>query len=279
MGLGFVKAEGAGNDLILLDLRRGWGGDLRGEAVRLCDRHKGIGGDGLMVVEAGPEGEPLVRMFNPDGSEDFCGNGLRCVAAWLYEQGEAAGEEVVVHSPRGRHRGRVKAEGGGRFRVEVELVAPEFRAEAIPVAAEVEEALEYPLAVGGGAWPVTCVSVGTAHAVIFVEALPADEVFERVSALIEVHEMFPERTSVLWCRSEGRERIEMRVWERGVGETLSCGTGACAAVAVGRRLGRTARRAEVVMRGGRMWAAWDGAGPARLEGPVRLVYRGELAPG
>ena len=275
MGLGFMKAEGAGNDLIVVDGREVTLPDPSGAAVRLCERHTGVGGDGLMVVGRGA----FVRMFNPDGTEDFCGNGVRCVAAWLFARGEAEGNEMVLFSPQGRHAARVEREGARGFMVEVELVQPDFRAGAIPVAGAGPRVLEYPLAVDEWRRPVSCVRVGTAHTVVFVEEEPADEVFARVSARIERHEMFPERTNVLWCRVTGDDVIEMRVWERGVGETLSCGTGACAAAAVGRTLGRCGDRVEVAMRGGRGQTMWDGAGLVKLRGLVRLVFEGELGTG
>ncbi len=136
--------------------------------------------------------------------------------------------------------------------------------------------LRHPLEIAGRTFLISCVSTGTAHTAIFGQADVEERVFQEVSPLIERHALFPERTSVLWCRAEGRERIHMRIWERGVGETFSCGSGVAAAVAIGRTLGMTGDRVEVVMRGGRMTGEWRGEGPARIAGPARIVYTGEI---
>jgi len=274
--LRFVKLEAAGNDLILIDSRRQ---SLRAPAdlaVRICDRHFGAGADGLLTVEAGPDDVPLMRMFNPDGTEDFCGNGLRCVAAWLWQSGEAEGGRVVVRTTKGEHEGIVRPTGPRGFEVEVQVVVPQFAPGAIPVCLASERIVEYPLEVGGRTVRISCVSTGTAHTVIFSDTDVDEEEFTEVSPLIECHPMFPERTSVLWCRAQSRDRIRMRIWERGVGETYSCGTGTCASVVIGRTLGRTGNRAEVVTRGGSLWAQWNGTDAARLIGPVRIVYTGRI---
>ncbi len=134
--------------------------------------------------------------------------------------------------------------------------------------------LEHPLEAAGDTWSVSAVNIGTAHAVIFTSAEIDEGAFRAASPLIENHPLFPQRTSVLWCSVESRQRIHMRIWERGVGETLSCGTGACAAVVIGRTLGLSDNCAEVVTRGGSMTATWDGSGPVKLAGPVHLVYSG-----
>jgi len=274
MPLRFAKLEAAGNDLVLLDARQGLHHAPPDLARELCDRHFGIGGDGLLILQEGPEGLPLVRMFNPDGSEDFCGNGMRCVAAWLYSHGEAHGARLTLASPRGRHHAEVTRSGPDLFAVEVELLAPDFDPKAIPAATPLPRLVEFPLEIQGRKWPVSAVSLGTAHAAVFTDRPVDDATFRAVSPAIETHPIFPERASVLWCVAERPDRVLMRVWERGVGETLSCGTGTCAAVAIGNVLGRTAGRAEVVTRGGTMTARWDGRGPARLTGPARIVYTG-----
>ncbi len=275
MPLAFTKMEAAGNDLILLDERPRTRADPGGLARRLCDRHFGVGSDGLLVIETGEDGLPLMRMFNPDGTEDFCGNGLRCAAAWLFDRGEAHHENLLIRTPRGVHRARVCPSGPAAFSVDMEILRPLFRPRDIPMIASGEGVLRYPLEVAGERWAVSCVNTGTTHTALFAEREPGEEVFARVSPLIERHPAFPERTSVLWCRPEGRERVHVRVWERGVGETLACGSGACAAVVLGRCLGLLERGAEVVMRGGRMFVRWPEPGVVRLAGQARIVYSGQ----
>ena len=217
-----------------------------------------------------------MRMFNPDGTEDFCGNGLRCAAAYLVGPGTDEASRRVLLTPRGRHEARVRPLGRGAFEVAVALLVPRFEPAAIPVLLPGKAVLRHPLEIAGRTFPISCVSTGTAHTAIFGEAEVEERVFREVSPLIERHALFPERTSVLWCRAEGRERVHMRIWERGVGETFSCGSGVAAATAIGRTLSLTADRVEVVMRGGRMTGEWRGEGPAWIAGPARIVYTGEI---
>ena len=276
MPLHFIKVEAGGNDLVLVDARREPVRDAPSLAIRLCDRHRGVGGDGLLTLEGARRGPPLMRMFNPDGTEDFCGNGLRCAAAYLVGPGADKESRRVLLTPRGRHEARVRPLGRGAFEVEVALLVPQFDPAAIPVRLPGKAVLRHPLEIAGRTFPISCVSTGTAHTAIFGEADVEERVFQEVSPLLERHALFPERTSVLWCRAEGRERVHMRIWERGVGETFSCGSGVAAAAAIGRTLGLTGDRVEVVMRGGRMTGEWRGEGPARIAGPARIVYTGEI---
>jgi len=276
MPLHFIKVEACGNDMVLVDARRELVRDAPSLAIRLCDRHGGVGGDGLLTLEGDRRGPPLMRMFNPDGTEDFCGNGLRCAAAYLV--GSSADEESrrVLLTPRGRHEACVRPLGQGAFEVEVDLLVPQFEPAAIPVRLPGQAVVRYPIEIAGRTFPISCVSTGTAHTAIFGEADVEERVFQEVSPLLEHHALFPERTSVLWCRAEERECIHMRIWERGVGETFSCGSGVAAAVAIGRTLGLTGDRVEVIMRGGRMTGEWRGEGPVRITGPARIVYTGEI---
>lgn len=276
MPLHFIKVEAGGNDLVLVDARREPVRDAPSLAIRLCDRHRGVGGDGLLTLEGGPGGLPLMRMFNPDGTEDFCGNGLRCAAAYLVGADADKESRPVLLTPRGRHEARVRPMGKGNFEVEVELLSPQFDPAAIPVRLPGKAVLRHPIEIAGSTFLISCVSTGTAHTAIFGDADVAERVFQEVSPLLERHALFPERTSVLWCRAEGRERIHMRIWERGVGETFSCGSGVAAAAAIGRTLGLTGDRVEVIMRGGRMTGEWRGEGPVRIAGPARIVYTGEI---
>ena len=284
MTLKFTKWEAAGNDLILVDCRTSPLPESAPQlAMRLCDRHFGIGSDGLLTLERGEGGLALLRMHNPDGSEDFCGNGLRCAAAWLRHAREIPGREAIVLTPRGRHAAVVEPVDAARYDVEVETLEPRFAPEEVPVRMEHPAAgggahrsrvLRFPLNIDGDTFEISCVNTGSTHTVIWCDEEPDDTLFRRVSPLIETHPLFPKRTNVLWCRGAGG-RVRVRVWERAVGETLSCGSGACAVAAIGRELGRTDPRVAVVMRGGTLSAAWNGCGPVRLAGPVRLVYAGE----
>ena len=271
----FTKMESAGNDLVVVDARERPLADPEAFARRVCARRFGVGGDGLMLLEPSNRAAALARMFNPDGTEDFCGNGLRCVAAWLHARGEGG----PLETPLALHETSVAPEGDGRYRVTVELLEPGFAPAEIPAAWKGDELTAERLDLGDAAFEISSCSVGTTHTIIFVDDLPDDASFERHSARIETHPLFPERTSVLWLRVPARDRIEMRIWERGVGETFACGTGACAAVVLATRLGKADGRAEVVTRGGRMTVEWDGHGAPRLTGPARVVYDGTLGAG
>jgi len=276
MMLEFVKFDAAGNDLIVADIRGLESPPSMADlATRLCDRHFGVGSDGLLTVSE-RESLPFVRMYNPDGSEDFCGNGMRCVAAFL--AGERLAAPMEMMTPFGRHKASIRQVRAREYDVRVSLLTPRFAPQDVPVRLDGERILDRPIRIGDAELRMSCVNTGSTHTVIFGEEDVSEETFQTISPLLETHEVFPERTSVLWCRAEGRERIAMRIWERAVGETLACGSGACAAVVVGKALGRTVDEAEVVTRGGRMSARWHGRGPVELRGPARIVYRGRLNP-
>ena len=286
--LPFIKVEAAGNDLVLVDARGRALPPLAELAVAICDRHFGVGSDGLLVIEEGGaascEGSsapsqgggklPLMRMFNPDGTEDFCGNGLRCTALYLHLAELQGAREVFLMSREGRHAAVVEGCKGNGCICEVELVAPRFEPFQVPVSLNGPRVLNHPLLVAGRTLNISCVSTGSTHTVIFLGRDPEEELFARVSPALEKHPIFPERTSVLWCRAESRKRIHMRIWERGVGETLACGSGSAAAV-VGRELGLTDDAVEVATKGGVIEAKWNGKGPVRLRGPARIIFRGE----
>lgn len=220
----FEKVEAVGNDFVLVE-----SGSVPAEAepelaVKLCQRHRSIGADGLLVLGTGPAGLDL-RMYNADGTADFCGNGLRA-SMWSAHVAGRVGHEAVVH-----HGGRVvraRVHGG---RVTVELPPASFDPADIPLASAgplVEHEVEG--LVG------TAVTTGSAHFVVLVRELPGDAEFQAKSRAVEAHPLFPERTSVMWAEQTGPDRLRLRIWERGVGETLGCGTGSLAVAAVARRL-------------------------------------------
>lgn len=270
----FAKVEAAGNDLVLIDARQHELAEPEACARAVCDRRSGVGGDGLMLLSPSDRAQALVRMFNPDGTEDFCGNGMRCVAAYLAPHGG----DALLETPRGLHRARVELQGDDEYEVTVEIGVPALLPAQVPVRMDGENAIDYPLEVHGKTWRASSVSTGTTHTVIFVGEPLAGADFLRYGPLIEHHALFPERTSVLWCVARSSDMVEMRIWERGVGETLACGTGTCAVAVVGRALGITGGRVEVRSAGGAMVAEWDGKGPVKLTGPARILFRGRLSP-
>ena len=287
----FVKMEGTGNDYVYLDLRAlGPDADLdwlTPERVRaLSDRRRGVGGDGVIVIAAGTAEDEAgrMRMWNADGSTSaMCGNGLRSLA-WFVGRDLPEGDFVVT-SDVGRHRARVLATGDREGTVEVEIGAPRFATADIPFAPEnvpgydpgqAGPHLDVPLEAGGARFTGSLVSMGNPHCVIFVDDADRAPVLE-AGRFLERHPAFPERTNVEFVSPEA-EGFYQRTFERGTGETLSCGSGACAVHVSSVLLGKAPRRNRIRLRGGTLELEWNGNPgddqPVILRGPVREVFRG-----
>jgi diaminopimelate epimerase len=272
--LEFAKMHGLGNDFVVFDAVR-QDVELTPDRIRaIADRRFGVGCDQVLVV-APPERDGVdftYRIYNADGGEvEQCGNGARCVAAFA----RAAGLTDKVQL-------RVETLGGpltlsleGPERVAVDMGAPRLDGAEIPLA-EPGEWIRRPLAAAGEEWPVTAVSMGNPHAVIEVADAESAPV-ERVGSQLERHPLFPNRTNVGFVQVLGSDRLRVRVWERGAGVTLACGTGACAAMVAARLWGRVGDTAEVRLDGGNLTIHWPGRGaPVIMTGPAELVYWGRL---
>src|SRR5487761_417690 len=273
MRIEFIKMHGLGNDFAVFDAAAG--SALDGALVRrLSDRHTGIGFDQALVLEAPRRADTAVfyRIFNADGVEvEQCGNGARCIAALLAARGRARSGAVTMDSPAGLIRART-LEGG---LVSVDMGPVRFDPDALPFDAQ-PEAERYLLEVGGGSVEIGAVSIGNPHAVLAVESVAAAPV-ERLGPAIEHHPRFPKRVNAGFMQVMDRSHIQLRVYERGAGETLACGTGACAAVAVGIRRGLLDARVRVSTRGGDLTIRWEGAdNPVWLTGPAVTVFEGEM---
>jgi diaminopimelate epimerase len=281
----FVKMHGAGNDYVYVDGFRERVEDPPALARRVSDRHFGVGSDGLILVLPSERADVRMRMWNADGSEaEMCGNGVRCVAKLAHEAGYAPGEDVRVEVGRdGATRVleiRVLKEGGRVRAARVDMGRPSFVRREIPMNGEPAEGeavgVKIPLSARGRAFDATCVSMGNPHCVIFVEAPPRDDLVLGFGPEIERHPLFPRRTNVEWAFVAAPGEIRLRVWERGTGETLACGTGACATLAAAARTGRTGRRARVRLPGGDLDIEWSEAtGTILMTGPCVEVFRGE----
>ena len=272
-GIRFSKMHGAGNDFVVLDLRGGMAPPDAALCRALADRHTGVGCDQILTVEAAraPGAQARYRIWNADGSaSQQCGNGARCVAAWLVRDG-LADAQFVLESPAGLHA--VTRSGDG-FRVEMGV--PEFRPARIPMAGVDEAATLYTLPVEGvGELAFGAVSMGNPHALIEVEDIDAAPV-ARIGRAVQTSPWFPESVNVGFAQVLADDHIRLRVFERGVGETLACGSGACAAVAVLARHGRTGRSVDVSLPGGRLridWPADDAT--LSMSGPAAFVFEGE----
>jgi len=268
--------HGAGNDFIVAesDAPDAPWAEL---AVRVCDRHFGVGADGLILVLPSERADRRMRIFNPDGSEaEMCGNGVRVFAKYVLDRGLVSAPDGVLRVetiPGVLGIEATRGAGGAVERVRVAMGVPDLRPEA--VGARIEQAppvLGLPLEAAGESLAVTLVSMGNPHAVIFLGGSPAAYPLERVGPAVEHHPLFANRANAEFIHVDDRGHIAMRVWERGVGETLACGSGACAAVVAARLHGLVDDRVEVALPGGVLIIEWDGAGECYLSGPAALVF-------
>ncbi|MDY0021850.1 diaminopimelate epimerase [Arenimonas caeni] len=272
--LRFSKMHGAGNDFVVLDLRGGRDAPGPALARRLADRHAGVGCDQLLTIEdsAFPDCLARYRIWNADGTPaSQCGNGARCVAAWLRREGVATSPRFRLDSP----AGPVQAEALGAGRYAIDMGRPRLAPAAIPFRADAE-AVEYRLPLDGGEVAFGAVSMGNPHAVIEVADVAAAPV-ARLGPALQARPEFPEGVNVGFAQVLAPDRIRLRVFERGAGETLACGSGACAAVVALVRRGRLARHAFVELPGGTLEITWpaDDASVV-MAGPTAFVFEGEL---
>jgi diaminopimelate epimerase len=275
--LRFTKMQGAGNDFVVLDAIRQHIDMTPALARRLADRHFGVGCDQLLMVERDDSGEAdfRYRIFNADGGEvQQCGNGARCFVRFVHDQGLSAAHEIRVVTKAGLIAPRLEPDG----EVSVDMGSPVFEPALIPFAAA-GEGFSQALDVDGRAITIWALSMGNPHAVQVVSDVAAAPVSTQ-GPLIERHARFPERVNAGYMQVLDRHRIRLRVWERGAGETLACGTGACAAAVAGIRQGLLDSPVDVEMRGGRVRIEWAGHNDlnsrVRMTGPAVTVFEGEI---
>lgn len=274
--LHFAKLHGTANDFVYVDARAGFPGEPAALAPRLCDRHRGIGADGLILLR-GAEGDADCRMeiFNSDGSRaEMCGNGIRGFAKFVVDRGLVSAEPLRVATDAGVKVLSVERSNGRVIRVTVDMGAPTWAGRSIPVDAD-GDVVERPLAVDGRTYHVTCVSMGNPHCVVFLDEV-ASLPLEQLGPRFERHPFFPRRVNTEFIRVAGPERLEMRVWERGCGETLACGTGACAAAVAAARTGRAGRRVVVGLRGGDLAIDWRDDDHVLMTGDAVEVFDGRI---
>jgi diaminopimelate epimerase len=273
--LRFAKMQGQGNDFMVIDGVR-QRVDVEPARVRaLADRHFGIGFDQLLLVEKAASGanDFRYRIFNADGGEvEQCGNGARCFARFVLDEGLTAKREIRVETAGGVIVPRVESSG----QVTVDMGAPRFEPRDVPFLAD-EDRVVHPLEVDGRTVAISVLSMGNPHAVQVVDDVDAAPVREE-GPRIELHPRFPKRVNAGYMQVVARDAIRLRVWERGAGETLACGTGACAAVVAGIRRGLLDRDVRVATRGGELVIRWPGAGEAvMMTGDAVRVFDGEIA--
>ncbi len=281
----FSKLQATGNDFILVDARTK-AAEWAKLAQAMCDRHFGVGADGLMLVQNSTSADLKTRLFNSDGSEaEVSGNGLRCFAKYAIERGlvgdmlsgtEPGNRHLCVETLSGVRKIEANMSGNKVRRVEVNMGLPRFQPEGIPVRVEVDiiPILNYPLAIDRTKLNLCLISMGNPHAVTFLSQPVADFPLAEIGPKVEMHPMFPQRTNFEVARVLSREEIEARVWERGVGETLACGSGASAIAVAARLLDYTDSKVDIVLAGGPLTISWDGVGEVLLGGAVEEVFTG-----
>lgn len=276
MRVPFTKMQGCGNDYIFFDCPQGCGFDPSALSRRLSDRHYGIGGDGIVLILPGGAADAQMRMFNADGSEgEMCGNAIRCVGRYLYDNGRDKKTSYLIDTLAGQKQVFVRLSEGKVKDVSVNMGAPKLEGEEIPAVAS-GRIINRLLPLGTGEYAITCVNMGNPHCVILTPDLEMLNLPE-IGPKIENDPFFPQRVNTEFVRVEGDNLLRMRVWERGSGETLSCGTGACAAAVAAVLNGYVQPQAECQVRlpGGSLYITWKPEG-VFMRGEAERVFDGEV---
>jgi diaminopimelate epimerase len=271
----FTKMHGAGNDYVYINcFAEALPKDIPALARAVSDRHKGIGADGLILICPSEVADARMRMFNADGSESqMCGNGVRCVAKYVYDHAIAHKEELRIETGRGVLNLQVEARQGKAQRVRVNMGRPILKSAQIPTTLAGDPPIRQKLEAAGREFEVTCISMGNPHCVTFVDA-PTDDWVLRVGPAVERHPVFPERVNAEFVQVLSPREFTMRVWERGSGETQACGTGACAAAVAGSLCGLIERRALAHLPGGDLELEWSASDEVFMTGPAVEVFSG-----
>jgi diaminopimelate epimerase len=282
----FVKLQAAGNDFIVIDarsLKQDWSTLAR----RMCDRHFGVGADGLILVLGSDVADFGMRIINSDGSEaEICGNGLRCFARYVIDNKLINGTMIEVATLSGNHTVQAILRNGEVISAKANMGKPRFKADEIPVKidqdiyqkdeyVEIKPVIDYPVNINGHELKLSFISMGNPHAVHFMDTPVDDFPLSTIGPKVERHELFPKRINFEIARIIDGKNIEARVWERGAGETLACGSGVCAIAVVARMKGYIGDVVDIKLPGGVLTVEWDGIGEVYLTGPVATVFEGK----
>ena len=278
----FTKMQGCGNDYVYVNCFRETVADPAETARRVSDRHFGIGADGLILIKPSEVADCEMEMYNLDGSQgSMCGNGIRCVAKYAYDYGIVNKTHMTVATKSGIKELELTIENGKVSKVRVNMGAPVLAAKQIPTTASEDEVIDYPLEVGGRIYRITGVSMGNPHAVTFLKN--AEDIknleIEKIGPLFEHHPFFPDRVNTEFVSVLDRHTVRMRVWERGSGETLACGTGACAVAVACIKNGYVDKNVPVTVKllGGDLEIFWDQTqNLVHMTGPAVTVFDGEI---
>ena len=278
MKLKFTKMHGCGNDYIYFNCFEQQVADPEALSIRLSDRHFGIGGDGIVLICPSDVADAKMRMFNADGSEGkMCGNATRCIGKYMYEHGLISKPEMTLETLSGIKILKMTEQDGKIASVRVDMGKAILKPSEIPTRYEGDTAVSVPLTVDGTEYAVTCVSMGNPHCIVFVDQDVSTLDLPKIGPSFENHDMFPERINTEFIRVIDDHTLQMRVWERGSGETLACGTGATAALAVSALLGKCGSEADVLLRGGTLHLEWNRKeNLLYMTGPAEFVFDGEV---
>lgn len=285
--MNFTKLQGAGNDFVLVetnDMQRDWSP----MAVAMCDRHLGVGADGLLVLLPSDVAHFKMRIFDADGSEaEACGNGIRCMAKYVFEKGviDNEADQMLVETVAGIRTIKLYKTEGKLTEIQASMGKPEFHADDIPVAikesegnlVDIKSMLSYPVTVDRTDLLLNLVSMGNPHAVYFWHHPVSDFPLSQLGPKVEHLAIFPNRVNFEVARVINRQQIEARVWERGVGETLACGSGACAIAVAAQLYGYIDNKVNIKLPGGILGVEWDRVGEVFLSGRAEIVFTGEWA--
>lgn len=270
--------QGAGNDFVFVNCLAEHIDNPHGLARFVNDRHFGVGGDGLVLISPSHTADYRMQMFNPDGTEAMCGNALRCFGKYLYERGITGKTKLTVETIDGNRGLELAITDGEVKQVTVDMGEPELRPAYIPIASKAENYIDQPISIDGDEYHITCVSMGNPHAVVFANGIDGLDL-DYLGPKFEHHPFFPDRVNTEFIElTEDPNRIKMRVWERGAGETLACGTGSCAAAVAGVLTGMTPREVTIKLRGGELHIHWDEQdNHVYMTGGAEFVFDGEIA--
>ena len=271
----FTKMQGIGNDYIYVNCFEEQIDDIPALAVSMSDRHFGVGSDGLVLIMPSKTADFRMRMFNADGSEaEMCGNAIRCVGKYVYDNGLTDKTELSVETLAGIKYLKLFVENGSVQQATVNMGKPVLTPQLIPVDSTGDDFINKAITVGGQEYAITCVSMGNPHAVTYMDDVAGLEI-EKIGPLFEHHPIFPRRTNTEFVKVIDRKTLQMRVWERGAGETLACGTGACATLVASVLNGLCERKATVRLLGGDLEIEWNEAdGCVYMTGGATTVFEG-----
>ena len=273
----FTKMEGLGNDYVYVNCFRETVDNPSEVAKKVSDRHFGIGSDGLILIRPSEVADFRMDMYNADGSQaEMCGNGIRCVAKYVYDYGLTDKTSISIETLAGIKYLDLQVTDGKVSLITVNMGSPELVPDKIPVISDSKRVVDEPIEVDGTTYKMTCVSMGNPHCIVFVEDT-ASFPLETVGPLFENHERFPKRVNTEFIQLLDRKTVNMRVWERGSGETLACGTGACASAVACKLNGLTEDEITLHLLGGDLIVRWDQEkNLVYMTGPARVVFDGEI---